>query len=989
MMNMKIQIFTALLFLALVQFACSSHINKVASEISGVKNPVLSLNGTWQITLEPPQKYWLNETDFSAWEEISMPGECQMQGFPIKHDQPFVFKKRFRVPDDFSGKHISLWFYGVYSYARVWVNGQFIREHTGGFTKWECNITDVVTPGEEALLTVEVTDRIDDISYASGYAKHQIGGILRDVELTALPHQHFKNLWYETHLDEGYKNATLKFMYEMAGNTSCIMKLEIFDPNQKRINQKEFKIENKNGELMIPVENPVLWDAEHPFLYTAVLSLYIDGKKTMYKQQSIGFREVAVEENKLLVNGRQVKLRGANRHDIHPTLGRTTTAEYDLQDVLLAKEANMNFIRTSHYPPSESFLRYCDQYGIYVEDETAVCFVGSHRMNAYRASGASQNDTLFTPVYLSQLEEMVNSHRNHPSVIIWSIGNENVFGENFFHSYDWVKKNDPTRPIIYSYPGQVPDSVQIYEILSMHYPNWKGNLNQYGISVNGFSYEKMPVLFDEWAHVACYNNEEIKKDPNVRNFWGQSLDSMWTYTFEADGGLGGAIWCFIDETFMLPKDLPGFNQWWGIIDPAIIPSTYVGPTVGYGEWGIVDTWRRKKPEFWNTKKAYSPAKIYQNKIADFTSGETLIIPVHNRFDQTNFNELKITWSYGNNTGTIENCNLEPHAKGEIVIPAQPWESGEKLFLSFFQNDTFLIDTYALQLGSTDLELPTPARGGKLIATESGDHTLILGENMLWRFNKKHGLIESVEVKGKTILESGPYINLKIPGKSRYTSQEILDYAKNWKCTGFNYKIDDGLANVEISGIYDSVGVHFNVQFDAAGTCIIDYRIASVPPGKIIQEAGIVLNTTSDFTELSWNREPYFTGLPENHLGSRKGKVDLTEKYQFAYREKPGQDWEMDRQNFYYHGLDTVLTFSNMARSTKENILTYSLNHVENSGLTIHSDGSQAARFDCIDGVNRLFVNSKWDYPSLGWGNYMKLLETKSEESGKVFIQFNF
>jgi hypothetical protein len=118
-------------------------------------------------------------------------------------------------------------------------------------------------------------------------------------------------------------------------------------------------------------------------------------------------------------------------------------------------------------------------------------------------------------------------------------------------------------------------------------------------------------------------------------------------------------------------------------------------------------------------------------------------------------------------------------------------------------------------------------------------------------------------------------------------------------------------------------------------------------------------------------------------------VDLTVKYQFAYREKPGHDWEMDRQNFYYHGLDTVLTFSNIVRSTKENILTYSLNHAENLGLTIHSDGSQAARFDCIDDVNRLFVNSKWDYPSLGWGNYMKLLETKPEETGKVFIQFNF
>ncbi len=129
-----------------------------------------------------------------------------------------------------------------------------------------------------------------------------------------------------------------------------------------------------------------------------------------------------------------------------------------------------------------------------------------------------------------------------------------------------MKQNDLTRPVIYSYPGQVPDSLKIYEIISMHYPSWQGDLSQYGVTTKGFESTEMPMLYDEWAHVACYNNFELKEDPNVRNFWGQSLDSMWTYVFEADGGLGGAIWCMLDETFMLPKDLEGFNDWWGIFD---------------------------------------------------------------------------------------------------------------------------------------------------------------------------------------------------------------------------------------------------------------------------------------------------------------------------------------------------------------------------------------------------------------------------------------
>ena len=192
-----------------------------------------------------------------------------------------------------------------------------------------------------------------------------------------------------------------------------------------------------------------------------------------YKYYQIGFREIEVVGNRFLINGKQVKLRGVCRHEIDPLLGRVSTAEYELKDVLLAKEANVNFIRTSHYPPSDNFLNLCDKYGIYVEDETAVCFVGSHRTAEYYP-GSSESSPDFTDRYLSQLKEMVNNHRNHPSVIIWSIGNENTFGDNFKKSYDWVKASDPTRPVIFSYPGLVPDSIKSYDIISMHYPGIDG-----------------------------------------------------------------------------------------------------------------------------------------------------------------------------------------------------------------------------------------------------------------------------------------------------------------------------------------------------------------------------------------------------------------------------------------------------------------------------------------------------------------------------------
>ena len=984
-MKTYLQIWMILNILVITSCGLKQNISEVWVE--GVKQPVINLNGTWKFTMNPPENFWENSVDFSAWSDIQVPGVCQMQGFAIKHDQPYVYKQQFDIPEDYNEKQIYLNFYGVYSYARIWVNGEFVREHFGGFTKWSADISKFVTPGEKAVLTVEIIDRTDDISYASGYAKHQIGGILRDVELEAQPKQHFKKLFFETDLDENYQNAVLNVFYELAQNSPVKMKVEIFDNKNVIVESTENEITLSVGKLTVPVKTPEKWDSEHPYLYTVVTTLFENEKEILKTSQKIGFREVKVDGNKLLVNGNPVKLRGACRHDIHPLLGRMTTAEYDEQDVLLAKEANMNFIRTSHYPPSEKFLEYCDEYGIYVEDETAVCFVGSHRTLAYQATGATQNDSTFTARYLSQLEEMVQNHRDHASIIIWSIGNENVFGSNFVESFKWVKQNDTTRLVIFSYPGQVPDSLKIFDILSMHYPDWKGNLNQYGISTKGFESPEKPMLFDEWAHVACYNNFELKEDPNVRNFWGQSLDSMWTYTFESDGGLGGAIWCMIDETFMLPENLEGFNEWWGILDPNIIPATYMGPCVGYGEWGIIDTWRRKKPEFWNTKKAYSPTKIYIKQIDNFESGKDLLVPVHNRFDHTNFSELKIVWKYGNQKGDLEKVNLEPHQKGELIIPGNNWQEGEKLNLRFYQNNTFLIDEYNIQIGKREVKLPN-CENGNLKIDEEVNQIIISGKNFVLNVNKKIGLFENVKVNDEVLIQSGPYINLKLPGRRvQYSTVFMQDFATNWKLTNFNYELKDGIAEIQTEGKYDSISAKFTIQIDDNGVFNIDYEVKNTLKNKTIQEAGLKFLVGDNFQKLAWDRESYFTAYPENHLGAPVGEVDLTLKPEMKYREKPERGWEMDSKGFYYFGLNEELPFTNIARSLKENIFSFSLK-TEKAKIEVHSDGKQAGRFDEIDGQNTLIVNDVWDYNSLLWGNYMKMHPLEKEFGGWIIFSIN-
>lgn len=981
-----------LISISLLSFMCISCAKIEKSEmdeikVAGTKNPVINLKGTWKFTMNPPENFWTIETAPNNWSDIQVPGECAMQGFAIKHDAPCVYKTQIQIPEDYNGKVIKVKFDGVYSYARVWLNGNFVREHHGGFTAWECDITDHVKPGENAWLTVEITDKKDELSYGSGYAKHQIGGILRSVWLQALPENYLEQLYIETDLDEKYQNAELKIQVKTALLTNISILFKLFDPtgNKVELAKSEYKITGEKQVIVIPVQNPLKWDAEHPNLYTLTTELTdANGEVEYSKIRKIGFRKVEIQGNQLLVNGMPVKLRGACRHDIHPLLGRMSTPEYDLKDALLAKEANMNFIRTSHYPPSESFLNYCDQYGIYVEDESAVCFVNTNRSAGYRE--LKQSGPEFEHQYLSQVEEMVHYHRNHPSVIIWSTGNESKYDVHIQKSYDFIKSVDPTRPVMSSYPGLVPESEKCYDILSMHYPSHQGNIDQYGISNQNFEYEKMPVLFDEWAHVACYNMQTLQTDPNVREFWGQSLDSMWTYLFESKGGLGGAIWGYIDETFMMPESLDGFNEWWGIQEFKNEEGVYKGHCIGYGEWGIIDIWRRKKPEFWNTKKAYSPARILLKEINDFQSGRELQLPVHNRFDHTNFNELKIEWEYQSKTGTVARPNIAPHQKGSITIPAAKWESGQFLAVRFYDNNKTLIDAYRLRLGSREIRIPV-LKSGYITVLEDQDYVFFTGTNYSAKLDIHSGLLKDVISQKDTLIKSGPYLNLLAFDKGNWAARPFYDRAQSWKLSEVKYSITDDIVEIVTSGFFDdTVAVEYKIQLDGNGTIIINYSVSGAPEGKFIRESGIKFITGNQFIKMAWDRNSYWTVYPELHLGMPVGDIELKNDLEMAYRKYPDHEWENDMKDFFYQGIHKEMSFSKIARATKENIYSYSLKCSNETGLKVISNGEKACRFEKTDHGYILNINQQWDYYSLLWGNYQKNIKFKKEFSGIVYLK---
>ena len=909
-----------------------------------IKSPVRSLNGVWKLTLTPPEKFWDTSAGDNNWSDVVVPGEPAMQGLKVEHDRQFAYRRQFTVPKEFSGQRVFLRFDGVYSYAKVWINGQYLREHFGGFTSWDCEITDYVKPGQEALLAVGVVDRIDDISFASGYAKHPIGGILRGVYVYCLPKNYIRNFDVETQLDEDYQDAVLKVSTELSSKKSAILKLSLVDSSGKKVplkpNRIKFKEEQGIADLEINVRKPLKWDAEHPNLYTLTAELKQGLVTTEKIVQKIGFREVEVRGNKIRVNGQPVHLRGANRHDIHPTLGRTSGKELDLQDVLLAKEANINFIRTSHYPPSKAFLEYCDQYGIYIEEETAANFVGQSGGSYGSAINGSQHKPEFTDRYLSQIAEMVIRDRKHPSVIIWSIGNENRYGINFQKSYDLVKELDASRPVIFSYPATAGDNV-CYEIESLHYPTWTGS-NGGGTQwpIKNFQRLQRPVIGDEWAHVACYNTDFIKRDPGVRNFWGESMRGMWENAFVSNGTAGGAIWGMIDETFQLPDKC-----------------------VGYGEWGIYDTWRRKKPEFWLTKKAYSPIRIDEGVPVSVSDAKNIKIPVKNWFDHTNFSELLIQWQIGEQSGEVK-TSLVPGKEGQLVIPAKNVKQDAVVHLRFydqFAKQRRLVDEFKLPVGVKKARLEKLSGPAPQLKQNDNEIT-IAGSDFQIIFDKKQGVIKKGVFNDRTLIVGGPSLNLTPFALSPFVLKEI------------NAGIDNEMAKIHITGNYDTIEVTYDIRIDGQGVIETKYTVVN-PPEKSnsYHEVGLAFDLVGEIDLLQWDRNGFYSTYPDDHIGRNAGSANkVSVGKEGTYRQRPDWSWSHDMYDFFYMGSDHQgYGMTHDFRSAKANIYHAVVSDSKTGhGLKVESDGQSHAVRIGISPEQRIIDDKNPDLVYVGnWEDY--------------------
>ncbi len=915
----------------------------IPDETPGLRDFVLDLNGNWKFAPDPPAGFWAKDVDVSAWENIQVPGEWAAQGWTLGQDIERVYRRSVEIPKNFGGRRLLLRFDGVYSYARVWVDGVYVRDHHGGFTSWDCDVTGLVTPGAAAVVTVGVTDMSDEISWGSSYAKHNIGGILQEVRLVALPATHAARLHVGTALDEDHQKGTLEVTAagRFEENRTAEFRFALTDHWGRPVPMTPDRVLLGAGEpektVSIPVGPVATWDAEHPRLYRLEVRVLSSGRTLEVFRRDVGFREVEVRGNELLVNGRPVKLRGGNRHNVHPLRGRSITADLDERDARLFREANINFVRTSHYPPTESFLAACDKYGIYVEEENALCFVATH------GNLPSSENPAFRSRYFGPFGEMVERDRSHPSVIIWSMGNESLWGDNVRRLYEYVKTEDPSRPVIWSYPDSVPKGTSGYDVFSHHYPKFDADMKS----------PEIPKLMDEWAHVACYNVETLKRDPGVRDFWGESLKKFWENAYTAEGCLGGAIWGLIDDVFFLP-----------------------GGAAGYGEWGIIDGWRRPKPEYWHVKKAYSPVRIEDGPVPGVRAGEPIRVPVENWFDHTNLAETRIVWSIGPRGGKIEGPDVPPGGKGEIVVPDGNWRPGDVLKLNILAADGGIVDEFALPLGEQARPALEPGQGPAPSIGMDPDRITVAGDGFAVIFERRTGLIEKAERGGRTLLRGGPF------------PQAAPTPYMPWSLASLETEVRGNEAVLDIRGSCAGTLAAFVVRIDGRGLVTVDYDIKGKPAGA--SELGLAFDLPAETEEISWKRDGFHSVYPEGHIGRREGTARKTRAGQAdAYRVLPLWPWTGDAADYFLFGKDHEgYGATRDFRSLRPNIHWTEFGYTGTAAkLRIESDGSQAVRAELLPGGGvRLNILDHWAYPDLDWGNFEGRTEFPAGPKGRVRIR---
>ena len=880
--------------------------------VAGVYNPVLSLNGIWSFNEKPATYFYERKQMGQEWKPIVIPGQWSMQGFQVDSAAFGGYQTTFTLPADWSGKRVKLRFDGVSSESVVYLNGKEIGSHMGGMTAFELDVTNGLRSGENVLaLRVRSESLADMLGSLTQYAAHQLGGITRKVTLFAVPEVHLSDLRIVTDLDDAYKDAELKVYVSVTNASANVQKnLSVrlsVSGEPVVLSQAIPEIaagSTWSGWLTGKIASPKKWDSEHPNLYTLKVELGTSEKIVEQVKKRFGFREIQIQGNRMLVNGKAVKLKGVCRHEMHPLTGRVMNPALARKDIELYRDANCNFIRTSHYPPCEEMLEVCDELGMFVEVEAPVCWLGHHANENWKV--LDYREQKYYPYVLQVNMEMIQFYRNHPSIIFWSMANESYWNKEFAQVQVYMEKADPTRPLTFHDQGYGGFNNQgsTAPISNIHYPGPDG----YKVAAKS----DRPMTYGEYCHLNVYNRSELVTDPGVRSDWALALAPTWENMYKTPGVLGGSIWSGIDDIFQLPN----------------------GDAVGYGAWGPIDGWRRPKPEYWDMKKIYSPIRVTTKTLSP---AKELVIDLENRYTYTNLNELQVNWVYGEEKGSIF-VDLEPGEKGQLrVRPVHP-EKANELYLSFVDPRGFTADEYLIPVGrqiqnESQVLAAVPTR-----LKEKKDRYMITGKDFTCEISRISGQILSVKKGKKEVLNGGPWLMaLPLTSGGCYPNHNANTPAFNDLCSDWKVEKVDAVREgndvvVKVKGAYKEFAGSYDLKVNANGELSVVYAFDALEDVNP-RQWGLVFEAPVSFDQTFWRRDGLWSVYPSDHISRPVGEASLF--YEGLPKKvdphtEPAWSWSMD-----YNELG-----SNDFRSTRRNIWYAGLRSMNGSKITVPSNGRQ-------------------------------------------------
>ena len=767
--------------------------------------------------------------DYSSWDKIAVPGCWDALGYlPAVYIDPEdvngLYRTEFEIPSDWKRKEVYLNFDGVLRAYEIWVNGKYAGKWESANNSCQFNITSLVRKGTNSL-AVRVYTRCKGYKFDGNDDWGQVG-IHRDVTLFAVPRTYVSDLTVTTKVAPD-SSAEVILDFEVAGarGRGTVMKGELLNPEMKVEDSFSYELEGNGVRHVWRAAEPLLWTAETPSLYTLRYSLWKNGRKIEDLTQKIGVREIRIEGAKLLLNNRPFKMRGVTLHATDPKAGKVVSEELNLKDMRMMKEANVNFIRTSHYPREPRFYDLCDSLGFYVIDEVPFGFGDAHL-----------KDTSYQDNLNLRAEATVTRDKNHACVIIWSIGNENQLTPICQVTGRLVQKMDPTRPICYPMVGkyfdkfnfELPDFVDIF---APHYPSAE-KLREYARR----SYK--PLIATEYCHTL-----------------GQSLEdhhSMWEIMQANDNLAGGAIWEWVDQGMPdRESKWPGKFAW---TDKLWLSETDVIKMSGnQGTDGLLYATRDPLPNYYNIRKNYAQAYVLTEKLEVSPSQPGLAVEIENRYDFVNLKDrVECRWSLRLTSGEILSSgtlspDCAPHARCILNIDAEkvlPYLDRSICTLEM----SFVDKTNALTVNEKSFLLNSDRQYSAI--TES----LVEGLNSkkpvssfmscvpLWRAGRKSSIAEDLILNQ----DGGSFVK-------KYIIRG--DFSRQDSCRFANDEISFG-------GCLDVM--------DDGNALSYDFCIESETDGKLLTESGLALLLDDSLEYFQWvGRGPY-TSYPgkddANHFG---------------------------------------------------------------------------------------------------------------------------